>query len=728
LSESRVKLSPRRKWLISLFLILAAVVALASVLSPQLLSLTSDSVQIGQVSSQDILASNNISYSSQVLTEQKRAEAQAAVRDIYTLPDTSVVRQQVERLRSALAYITSVRSDTYANSTQKLEDLAAMNDVQLSREAAEIILSLNESRWTVVEQEAISVLDQRMRRPIREGDLESERNTIPAMISLALSQNQATVVVELVKTFLAPNSFFSPEMTDSARATASASVQPVIRSFMQGQTVLRRGEVLDDVDVEALEQLGLATPRQRWQDYAGALALVVVMACFLLLYLQRSPSLISQPRNLFISTLLFLGFLIAGRLTINGHVVLPYAFPVAAYGLLTAAFFGGRVSMISTLPLAVMIAYGMPNALDLTLYYMLGSLFGILSLGRARRISSFIYAGLVVSFSGWLLILAFRLAEPGTDWIGIFTLSAASVINGMASAAIALLLQHFLALFLGTSTPMQLMELTRPDHPLLKFILQQAPGTYQHSLQVSNLAEQAAERISADPLLTRVGALYHDSGKAANPIFFIENQLPGFTNPHEELDPEASAEIIIRHVADGVKLVRMYRLPRRIADFITEHHGTTLTRYQYVMAVAAAAGRDDLVDKSKFRYPGPKPQSRETAVLMLADACEARVRADRPRDEDELRALIKTAISQRVGEGELDEAELTLRDLEWIVNSFTATLRGLYHPRVQYPQLETSRSGAALVLTPLAVPMVRSSDDTVPVGQVSGSTSNEEGS
>ena len=247
---------------------------------------------------------------------------------------------------------------------------------------------------------------------------------------------------------------------------------------------------------------------------------------------------------------------------------------------------------------------------------------------------------------------------------------------------------------------MQLMDLTRPDHPLLQRLLNTAPGTYQHSLQVANLAEQAAERIDADPLLTRVGALYHDVGKLRNPIFFIENQPPGFPNPHDKLDPLTSSAAIIRHVPDGLDLARKYRLPGRIVDFIAEHHGKMITRYQYIRAIEAADGDEETVDEEQFRYPGPRPQSRETAIVMLADSSEARVRAERPVDEDELRELIQGVVEDRVTWKQLDDTDLTLRELNVIVDSFTGTLKGVYHPRMKYPQLSKEASSEP-VTTPL---------------------------
>jgi hypothetical protein len=269
------------------------------------------------------------------------------------------------------------------------------------------------------------------------------------------------------------------------------------------------------------------------------------------------------------------------------------------------------------------------------------------------------------------------------------TLIGAAAFNGAASASLALLLQYLFAQQLGLVTPLQLLEVSRPDHPLLQFFLRSAPGTYQHSLQVSNLAEQAAEAIGADQLLVRVGALYHDCGKAMNPQFFIENQLPDAINTHDNMDPLDAARTVILHVTDGLALARKHRLPSRIQDFISEHHGTLATRYQYNRAVEAAGGDPSKVDLNLFRYPGPSPQSRETAILMLADGTEARARAERPVDEAGLRALIHRVVDHCQQDGQLDATRLTLRDLHLITESFTSTLRGTYHSRIQYPKYDS---------------------------------------
>jgi putative nucleotidyltransferase with HDIG domain len=610
----------------------------------------------------------------------------------YTPPDTSIARQQLERLRAALAYISSVRSDDFATQDEKLTDLAALEDIHIDQETAQQILALSESRWQAVQQEAIGVLEQVMRSSIREDRLDETRRSVPTYISLSFPEDQAAIVADLVTGFVAPNSFFSESLTDAARQQARDAIAPITRTFMPGETIVQRGQVITDTDAEALEQFGLAQPETRWQDFIGAATLSLLVALFSFLYLRRNPALARDSRGLGIIALLFLAFLVAGRLILPDQAVVPYIFPAAAFSLIVASLFGARTALIFSLPLAILLTYDFPNALDLTLFYLFTSFVGVLTLGPARRITAFFWAGAAITLSGSAVVIAFRLPEPNTDWLALATLIGLALINGIASASLALLLQYFLAQFLGTTTALQLMEVSRPDHPLLQYILRNAPGTYQHSLQVANLAEQAADQISADTLLTRVGALYHDAGKVINPFYFIENQVNSSLNPHDDLDPSTSAQIIIRHVTDGLMLARKYRLPSRIQDFIAEHHGTMIARYQYAKAIEAANGDENEVDEDQFRYPGPRPQSRETAILMLADGCEARMRAERPEDEEALHSLIKNVIENRITSGQLDDTDLTLRDLEEIATSFVTTLRGIYHPRIEYPNIEKATS------------------------------------
>jgi putative nucleotidyltransferase with HDIG domain len=699
MSEETALARSKRPFFYALLVIIVVGVALSVLLLPILKPITSASLVEGQVAPQHMQAPIDLTYESAVLTEQQRQAAAQAIAPVYTAADTNIARQQLEELRAALAYITSVRDDEYASKEQKLNDLAALEYLELSPETAAVILELSDARWQTVQQEAIVVLEQVMRGAIRQDRLNDAKRIIPNLISLSLSQEQTDIVTELVATLVVPNSTYSEELTESARQAASAAVPPATRSYKTGETIVQQGQVLTELTREALEEYGLIEQQPGWRELASAGAIAILCIALPLLYLLRYKTLTHDLRGLAVIAVLFIAFLVIGRLMTPDDSLIVFIFPLAAYSLTVAVLFGAEPATITTLSLAILTAYGRVEALQLTLFYILSSLFGIFALRQARRLTAFFRAALAIASSGALVVIIFTLPKVTTDWLMLANLIGIVFLYAIASVSLAVALQFFLAQFLGMTTALQLMDISRPEHPVLQMVLRTAPGTYQHSLQVANLAEQAAERIDADTLLTRVGSLYHDIGKTENPMFFIENQVPGNPNPHDDLDPLASAKIIIDHVQNGIDLARKHRLPNRIQDFILEHHGTTITRYQYVKAVDAAGGDEGAVDIEQFRYPGPRPGSRETALLMLADACEARVRAGRPENEHDLNEMIKTVITNRLSQGELDNTNLTIRDLENIAQSFTATLKGIYHPRIEYPKLENNAKAADPVAT-----------------------------
>lgn len=674
-------------------LVCTAILAYVVLVLPLALRAEALPLKPGDIAPIDISAPYDYEYVSNVLTEEMRLAAERAVQPVYGMADPSVGRRQRQKLSATLEHISLIRSDTERSPVEKAASLASLAEISLKPETIEKILALSQPQWDAIQQEALNVLEQVMRANIRPNDLESVRRNIPLRVSLSLNEEHAAIVTEFVSAFVMPNSQYSPELTDAARQKERDSVEPVTRTYKAGQTIVQNGQVITPAIYEALEVYNLIRPEQGIDDYAGAAALVVTIFGFFWLYLKRrQPRFLTDLRSLALIAIVLLVFLAGARMVIPNRAVIPYLYPLPAFGLLVAILFGMEAGMILSLVICVLAVYNMPGSMGLLPYYLLSSLYGILILGAARRVWTYFRAGIGIALAGMMLIVAFRLASGQLDWIGIATLFGAAAFNGLASASLALLLQFFLAQVLSLTTALQLLEISRPDFPLLQFFLRNAPGTYQHSLQVANLAEQAAEHIGADPLLTRVGAIFHDIGKAMNPQFFIENQVPGHIDTHDDLNPEESAAIIIQHVTDGVTLARKHRLPRRIVDFILEHHGTLITRYQHKQAVERAGGDSSKVDIEKFRYPGPPPQSRETALLMLADAAEARARASNPQDENELRALIRNVIEIAQREGQLDNTKLTLRDLRLITESFVTTLRGTYHPRIQYPGTEKSAS------------------------------------
>ena len=681
----------RHDLLALILLILTSLAAYAVLVLPLSLRPSSLPLRAGQVSPQDLQAPANAEYISDVRTNQARDAAERAVSPVFTAPDQSIARRQISRLRTALDSIATIRGDTTIANQQRQTELAALPDLSLDPKTIDSILSLSDIRWESIQQDALRVLEQVMRSSVREENIAIVQTNVPSVVSFALSDDLAAIVVELVKPFIVSNSFFSPELTDAARQKARQSVEPATQTYLAGETIVPRGKVLTEADMEALEKLGLVRPSNPLLEYIGAAAMVIVVMAFIGIYFhRRRPAYYNDSRSLILISVLFIGFLSASRLVIPNRTILPYVFPLPAFGLLIATLFGPGGALILSVVICILATFGLPNSFDLTIFYLIASLTGLLSLGKAHHISSFVWAAVVTAVSGMAVITAYRLPAGTLDWVGYLTLAGASLLNGVASASVALMLQYLLAEFLGLTTGLRLLEISRPDAPLLQYFLRRAPGTYQHSLMVSNLVEQAAEKLSMDSLLVRVGALYHDVGKAINPPFFIENQLPNNLNPHDDVDTETAAASVIRHVTDGVHLARKYRLPSRITDFMLEHHGTLLARYQYSRAVKEAGGDASKVNTSKFRYPGPRPRSRETALLMLADNVEARTRSEGARTEAEIRSVVQKSIDFCQKEGQLADTRFTLKDLTVISEVFVTTLTGLYHPRIAYPAAEAS--------------------------------------
>jgi hypothetical protein len=671
-------------WVISMASIILAAVLIVLPLN----TLGAITITEGQPAPQEILAPRALSFPSEVLTNEARQKAAAAVPEVYDSADSRIARQQVILLRDILDFINSTRADSHASLSEKQADLASIRDLPLDPAIITLVVQMDDKDWATTRAEAVSVLEQVMRSKVRADELADVRRSIPIQLSVDLSEEQARVVIALIEPLVIPNSLYNDAATQAARQAAVEAVEPVVKRVERGQAIVTRGQVVTAEDLETLRVLGLLQPEFSWQTVASSVIAVLMTGFLLIAYVQKfNPEITRQPKLVLLIGLLFNIFLLTAQLMVPGRTVVPYFFPAAGLAMLLTVLVGPNLAITVSVALGALVGYIGDSSLELTIYTALAGLVTALTLGRADRVNLFFWAGLASALAGVGIILVFRLPNPSTDPIGLAQLITASLINGAISVAVALLFLFIIGGVFDITTSLQLAELSRPDHPMLRFILRNAPGTYQHSLQVANLAEQAAEWIGANAMLIRTAALYHDAGKALNPHYFIENQLNG-ANIHETLDPYASASAIIRHIPDGLELARKYRLPSRIRDFIAEHHGTLMTVYQYKRALEAAGGDARQVDESKFRYPGPKPRSKETALLMLADGCEAKTRSDRPRTEEDIDR--KLVLDDRVAKGQLDETDLTLHDMTLIRESFVNTLKGIFHPRVQYPEIPSA--------------------------------------
>ena len=638
------------------------------------------------IAPQDIRAPRSITYESAILQAREQEQAAATLKPIYTRPDPALARQQLDRVRQVLDYLGSVRADTLASSAQQRAWILAVPELDnLSLETLDSLLALSDESWDRVQLETLAVIDQAMRREIREGYLESAREGVPALVSLDLSDEEAAVTIALVQHFLVPNSFLDPEATAEARTRAREGVGPVIRTFEANQIVVREGERVEALDIEVLDQLGLRQSQVKWTDFADAGLLAVLMTSMLCLYLARFQSdVLWNGQQLLLLVLLTSLSVLGAGLMVPGGLVLRYLAPLPALAMLASAALGPHAGVATAVFLGGVVGFVADNSLEMTIYTSLGGLVAALTLGRVERIGALFRAGAFVALVHVTVIVVFRLPQGLSQPGDLLVTGLCGIGNGGLAASLALGGLFLIGPLFDITTTMRLIELSRPDNPLLQRLLREAPATYHHSLMVANLAEQAAERIGADALLTRVGAYYHDVGKISRPYFFTENQAEG-VNPHDQLDPQTSAEVIVDHVKEGLELARRYRLPRRVRAFIPEHHGTNWVSFFYHRAVEQA-GDADLVDESDFRHRGPKPQSRETALVMLADSCEATVRSVRPTTVEDLAEVVNRSIDKRVKDGQLGECDLTLRDLQIIRETFISALKGSFHPRIKYPE------------------------------------------
>ena len=641
----------------------------------------------GQVSPRTILAPERVTYASDVQTEDARAKAEAAVPEVYTAPDANIARDQVNRATQVFDFVDSVRQDPYSKAALKLIWLQSIPNLALPTVTLSRTLALDSSSFDRIVSETLYVLEVSMRDEIHPSDVSAEYTKLPSRVSLTLSAAQADLVTQWGKAFIIPNSFPDEAKTNEQRALVRSRVGTVYRTIVQGEAILREGEIVTPLSIEALEAEGLMRARLGLSDYIApalfALLLVVLLAAFLA---RLRPAIFAYPRTMLLVVFLILSFAVGARLLGGDHTLLAYLFPIGAAGMLLAVLVDNEVALSAVFVITLLFAFFSRNPFEMAVYAFAGGTIASIALGRIERLQSFLWSGVYVAAVNAAVVAIFRVVAHETNLDAFAQLLVVAAANGALSGLIALGSLFVLGKLFGITTSIELLDLARPTHPLLQKLLLDAPGTYHHSLIVSQLAEQAAQRIGADALLVRVAAYYHDVGKTNEPQSFVENQLDG-VNIHDTLDPKASAQRVMDHVVRGVALAKKYGVPARLREFIPQHHGTTLAAYFYRMAVKE---RGDSVDEKEYRYPGPKPQSREAAILMLSDGVEATTRAERPTTPEEIRILIDRIITERMRDGQLDESDLTLRDIDQIREAFFGVLQGLFHPRVKYPDAPES--------------------------------------
>ncbi len=664
-----------------LVILLSLILALE--LLPQSLGLSE-----GVVSSANVAAPRRVEYTSELLTAEARDQAESDVVPIYEPADPELRRAQGLAMSEALNYVAALRRATTLEMEAKISLAERREGLELPRTVLRESLSLDDEAWTPVSEEIPLVLDEVMRQDIRPAELVQVRRQIPGYISLALNEEQASVVEGWVAGFLVPNSFLNEEATNRARSEARDAVEPVRVVIAQGEVVVRAGDRVTPLAWEKLGVLGLRQASAEGRQVAGWVLFAAILTATLIFYVYRlRPALWDDRKQIIVLTLLVVAFALAAKLMVPGRELLRYVYPLAAAPMLLAALLHIELGLTVAALLALMVGVLDGVSVELATYGFLGGAVASLAVHRMERLNAFLRAGVGLFLVNVAVLTLFGLLEEESSLFQFFTFVGLGFGNAFLATSLALGAVFLVSQLLGITTPLQMMDLSRPTHPLLRELLLKAPGTYHHSLLLGNMAEQAAEAIGANSFLARVGAYYHDVGKLANPYYFVENQEEG-VNPHDRMDPWESAKLVTAHVRDGLDLARKYGLPPAIRDFIPEHHGTARATYFYRKAQEQTG--DGEVEEAEFRYPGPRPRSRETAILMLADGVEASVRSAAPLGEEEIRRIVKRIIDARLADGQLDNSDLTLSDLTRIRRVFTEVLEGAFHPRIPYPE-ETER-------------------------------------
>ncbi|HHW10076.1 MAG TPA: HDIG domain-containing protein [Firmicutes bacterium] len=650
------------------------------------------SAVVGQVAKRDVVAPRRVI--NRYRTEQLREEAaEAAFREAAAVAanyviDPSVALKAEENLAGVFAILRS-RQEELGGEAAKLqevaeaarEDIATRYGLTIGMEVIKEGLQMTLDELNSWEREGRALLSEEMRNErISDAQIDIERARFKDRLEASLrSAGQKTFLAGVVPAVVMPNLSLDWQKVERIREQARRQVQSVY--VEQGQIIVREGDLIQPEHYEIMRDLGLLGRRANYFAALGLILLVTLLLSALSLYIyqQYKPLLVKRHLLIWLALIIAISTGLIKCMSLFSWEGMGYLIPTAMASMLVAITLDSKLAVMVTLYLAATIGIVMGQDMKYVLLAMAGGLTGVFSVSRVSQRMDLTRAGLVVGLVNFLTLLAMGLFRSESfltkySFLGFF--------NGLLSSVLVIgILPYAESLFRITSS-IRLLELSNANHPLLRKLLLEVPGTYHHSLIVGNLAEAAAEAIGADPLLARVGAQYHDVGKTKRPLFFIENQY-GMPNPHDKLTPSLSTLIITSHVKDGVELARSYKLPEEIINIIEQHHGRDMVKYFYHKAVENAGGEQ--LETKDFSYSGPLPQTREAAIVMLADACEAAVRSMEQPTPGKIDGMVRKIIKERLHDGQLDESDITFKDLDRIANAFVKVLTGIYHRRIEYP-------------------------------------------
>lgn len=663
-------------------------------------------IQVGEVAKQDIVAPMTAINSS--ATERLREEAARQVLleaaddpEYYQINPAAVMRVEenvtgvLNLLRQGIAPEVQSQEQEQAQEreeaqTEQLEQLTISEidrrlirdwQIEIPQRNLEAVVSLSLVQFDQFAQITADLVLAAMEQRISQDGLRDARDAFEESVRRSdLRDDLQQTAVILGRQLIQPNLVLNTEKVNAARDQAVQSVQPV--QIMQGEIIIRKGDVVRPEHISLMRDVGLLKTGRDYGALAGRTLLVLSLALLMAVYLyQNHKQVLDNIALLGLVGCIVVTVLLLGRLfSLLSWPQAVYLNPSALVGLLLTLLLDPQVASMATVITAALLGVISGFSWFVGVFALVGGLTAVLSVSKVSQRGDLMRAGFIVGGVNFLLMLALGLAGKDTNLI---IHSYLGLISGLLASIVAIGVLPYLESAFKITSAIRLLELSNPNHPLLRKLMLEAPGTYHHSILVGNLAEAAAEAVGADGLLARVGAFYHDIGKLKRPYFFVENQV-GKDNPHDKIAPSLSTLIVTSHVKDGLELAAEYKLPEVVTQFIAQHHGTDLVRFFYHRATEAA--EDNSVEEKDFRYPGPKPQGKEVAIVSLADAVEAAVRSLSKPTPGKIEGLVRKIIKDRLNSGELDESDLTFQDMDRIANAFGKVIMGMFHTRVEYPE------------------------------------------
>ncbi len=641
------------------------------------------------ISKKDIIAQKTITVVDVKRTEQHKKEVAQKVEPILTSAEDDFIRTNLETLENSILQIRKKEVDN----TVKKEELSLLFDLSDAAKKEFVISFLLKSDDHTVREafdKANLTLTNILRAGITEKDF--ERNNIDSIITNNLisnvSRRQISVINALLSQIIVPNLVEDEFATEIARKKAEATVKPYEITFQKGDKILFEGEPVTRLKRDALRLAGYNVYELNWQGLIAIYILVLLASVIFMTYMKYFEKQFLATRYMMLAAVL--SIMLAAIAVVLPTGFSPYVLPIPAYVLLLAIFTNPRVAFAAMMVLLTVLTVGVQYPAQYIVTFTLLNFVAAVAVSQVKYSRRFdlIKAGFAISAAGLLIVLSIYVLEKcliDVNNVLIFKNCTFILLNGIVSSMIALGTLPLFESSFKIITPYGLAELADHNQPLLKRLQFEAPGTYHHSLMVSNLCEAAAEAIGANPILARVGAFYHDIGKLKRPLFFVENQSYfGIENPHKKLNPRLSKMVITAHPKDGVELAKEYGLPSVINNFILQHHGEGLASYFYNQAVQEEGIEN--VKEEQFRYTGPKPNMKETAILMIADAVESAVRSLKNPTSEEIEQIINKIIVERLNDGQLADSPLTLHDIKVIAATFSRILRGMQHNRIKYQE------------------------------------------